>query len=74
MTDNYIRKYCILTDNSLREIFIPKEAIGSKNVHCSDENHINAIHKMYTDIVNSLMQLGEQIMQNDKKTYTRTSI
>ena len=52
----------------MHEIYIPTEAVSCKNVHCSDENHIDAINKLY--IVNSLIQPGEQIMQNDKKKYT----
>ena len=54
----------------LHEIYIPTEAVSCKNVHCSDENHIDAINKLYSDIVNSLIQPGEQIMQNDKKKYS----
>ena len=70
MTDKDVRKYCTLTDKSLHEIYIPTEAVSCKNVHCSDENHIDAINKLYSDIVNSLIQPGEQIMQNDKKKYS----
>ena len=70
MTDKYVRKYCTLTDKSLHEIYIPTDAVSCKNVHCSDENHIDAINKLYSDIVNSLIQPGEQIMQNDKKKYS----
>ena len=68
MTDNDVRKYCSLTDKSLHEIYIPTEAVSCKNVHCSDENHIDAINKLYSDIVNSLIQPGEKIMQNNKKS------
>ncbi len=50
--------------------YIPTEAVSCKNVHYSDENHIDAINKLYSDIVNLLIQPGEQIMQNDKKKYT----
>ena len=70
MTDKDVRKYCTLTDKSLHEIYIPTEAVSCKNVHCSDENHIDAINKLYSDIVNSLIQPGEQIMQNDTKKYS----
>ena len=59
-----------ITDKSLHEIYIPTEAVSCKNVHCSDENHIDAINKLYSDIVNSLIQPGEQIMQNNKNKYT----
>ena len=52
------------------EIYIPTGAVSCKNVHCSDENHIYAINKLYSDIVNSLIQPGEQIMQKNKKKYT----
>ena len=45
------------------------ERMSVKNVHCSDENHIDAINNLYSDIVNSLIHPGEQIMQNDKKKY-----
>ena len=31
---------------------------------------LNGKHKLYSDIVNSLIQPGEQIMQNDKKKYS----
>ena len=65
MTDKYVRHYCSLTDKSLHEIYIPTEAVSCKNVHCSVENHIDAINILYSDIVNSLIQPGEQIMQND---------
>ena len=70
LTDKYVRKYCSLTDKSLHEIYIPTEAVSCKNVYCSDENHIDAINKLYSDIVNSLIQPGKQIMQNNKKKYT----
>ena len=72
MTDNDVRKYCTLTDKSLHEIYIATEAVGCKHVgiHCSDENHIDAINKLYSDIVNSLIQPVEQIKQSDKKKYT----
>ena len=46
MTDKDVRKYCSLTDKSLHEIYIPTEAVSCKNVHCSDENHIDAINKL----------------------------
>ena len=49
MTDKDVRKYCTLTDKSLHEIYIPTEAVSCKNVHCSDENHIDAINKLYSD-------------------------
>ena len=45
-----------------------------KKVHCSDENHIDAVNKPYGDIVNSLIQYGEQIMLNDKKNYTHLNL
>ena len=48
MTNKYVRKYCSLTDKSLHEIYIPTEAVSCKNVHCSDENHIDAINKLLT--------------------------
>ena len=50
----------------MRFIFLQRLSVA-KNVHCSDENHIDAIN---SDIVNSLIQPGEQIMQNNKKKYT----
>ena len=50
--------------------YIPTDAVCCRIVHCSDENHIDAINKLYSDIVISLIQPGEQIMQNDKKKYT----
>ena len=49
MTDKDVRKYCSLTDKCLHEIYIPTEAVSCKNVHCSDENHIDAINKLYSD-------------------------
>ena len=67
MTDKDVIKYCTLTDKSLHEIYIPTEVVSCKNVHCSDENHIDAINELYSD---SLILSGEQIMQNDKKKYT----
>ena len=42
MIDKDIRKYCTLTDESLLEMYIPREAVRCKNVDCSDENHMNA--------------------------------
>ena len=63
MTDKDVRKYCSITDKSLHDIYIPTKAVSCKNVHCSDENHIGAmtaINKLYSDIVNSLTQPGEQ--------------
>ena len=73
MTHKYVRKYCTLTDKSLHEIYIlPKEAVGCKTVHCSDENHIDAVNKLYSDIVNSLIHPGEQIMQIDKNKLLHT--
>ena len=71
MTDKDVRKYCTLTDKSLNEIYIATEAVSCKITHCSDENHIDAINRLYSDTVNSPIQPGEQIMQNDKKTYTQ---
>ena len=56
----------------MHAIYIPTEAVSCKNVHCSGENHIDAINKLHSGIVNSLKQHGEQIMQNDKKKYTHT--
>ena len=53
MTDKRCKK---VTDKSSHEIYIPTEAVSCKNVHCSDENHIDAINKLYSDIVNSLIQ------------------
>ena len=70
MTDKDVRKYCSITDKSLHDIYIPTKAVSCKNVHCSDENHIGAITKLYSDIFNSLIQPGEQIMQKNKKKYT----
>ena len=32
--------------------------------------YIDAVNKLYNEIVNSTIQPGEQIMQNDKKKYT----
>ena len=32
--------------NYYNEIYIPTEAVSCKNVHCSDENHIDAINKL----------------------------
>ena len=49
MIDKDVRHYCTLTDKLLHEIYIPTEAVGCKNVHCSDENHIDAINKLYND-------------------------
>ena len=45
----------------------PQRLSVVKNVHCSDENHIDAINELYSD---SLILSGEQIMENDKKKYT----
>ena len=70
MTDKYVTQYCTPTDKSLHDIYIPTEAVSCKNVHWSDENHIDAINKQYSDIVYSLIQPGEQIMQNDREKYT----
>ena len=46
MTDKDVKKYCTLTDKSLHEIYIPTEVVSCKNVHCSDENHIDATNKL----------------------------
>ena len=66
MRDKHVRTYCTLTNKSLHEIYIPSEAVSCKNVHCSDGNHIDAINKLYSDIVNSLIQPCEQIMEDNK--------
>ncbi len=49
MTDKDVQKYCTLTDKSLHEIYIPTEVVSCKNVHCSDENHIEGGNKLYSD-------------------------
>ena len=66
MTDNDISKYCMLTERCLHDIHIPTVAVGCRDTQCTDENHIEPLNKMYNDIVNSLIQAGEESSQNKR--------
>ena len=59
----------MLTDKYLHEMHVPTEVIGCKNINCSDENHVRAVNKMYSDKVSSLLHAGEQTTHKNKKNY-----
>ena len=67
MTDIDISKYCMLTERCLHDIHIPTEAVGCRDTQCV---HIESLNKMCNDIVNSLIQAGEESSQNKKRSYT----
>ena len=64
-----ISKYCVLTERCLHDIHIPTEAVGCRDTHCMNVNHIKSLNKLYNDTVNSLIQAGEELAQNNK-SYT----
>ena len=70
MTDKDISKYCMLTEKCLHDIHIPTEAVGCREIQCTNVNHIESLNKKYNDIVNSLIQAGEKSSQNKKRSYT----
>ena len=70
MTDNDISKYCMLTERCFHDIHIPTEAVGYMDAQCMNVNHIKSLNKLYNDIVNTLIQAGEEFSQNKKRSYT----
>jgi len=70
MTDNDISKYCMLTERCLHDIHIPPEAVGYRDTQCTYVNHTESLNKICNDIVNSLIQAGEESSQNKKRSYT----
>ena len=71
MTDNDISKYCMLTERCLHDIHIPTEAVvGYRVTQCTNVSHTESINKIYNDIVNSLIQAGEESSQYKKRSYT----
>ena len=60
----------MLTERCMHDIHVPTEAVGCRDTHCTNVNYIEFINKMYNDIVNSLIQAGEDSSQNKKRTFT----
>ena len=65
MIGNDISKYCILCERCLHDIHIPTVAVGCRDTHCTNVNHIKSLNKLY-----SLIQAGEEFSQNKKRSYT----
>ena len=59
----------MLTGRCLHDIHIPTEAVGYRDTQCTNVNHIESINKMYNDIVNSLIDTGDESSQNKKRSY-----
>ena len=53
----------------MHDIHIQTEAVGCRNIQCTNENHTETLNKLYYDIVNSLIQAGDESSQNKKRLY-----
>ena len=54
----------------MHDIHIPTEAVGCRDTQCTNVNHIKTLNTLYSDIVNSLIQAGDELSQSKKKSYT----
>ena len=61
LSDDQLHKYTDNTKDTLAAIQFNHDLAWCNDVHCKDPGHINAIERLYEDIVSALQQAGEDL-------------
>ncbi len=61
-----INNYCIHSDELLKQVSIPTEALACKDTKCTHNEHIDAISVFYNDIIRGLNTASEPLYKFTK--------
>ena len=67
--NNDLEQYCISTDAKLAELRVHVDTHLCKNLNCKISDHNDHIDKLYKEIVNSMIESGNQLSDNQNKRY-----
>ena len=67
LKESNLAEYYSQTDNFLKQVNIPVEALACRNVNCTHNDHVSAINDFYNDITQCLKSASEPFLNSKKK-------
>ena len=67
LSNDDVLKYCFRSDEFLRKVYLPMNAICCTNVNCDDSSHGASLCDMYNNIVRALLEASRCLFTHSRK-------